>query len=139
MYRRVMIVSVQDGDSASVLPVINDECAKCAGGCSKQGSPFSVKNPQHFSLRTGTIAAISTPKSKQAIEGILSLVIPFLCAVAGYFAAVPLATKMGLPSGDEARAAGVLLFLATASGIVMFINRGIPEFSKPEIIEVLQP
>ncbi|MCR5763493.1 MAG: SoxR reducing system RseC family protein [Treponema sp.] len=138
MYRRVMIVSVQEDGSATVLPVINDECSKCAGGCAKQGSPFSVKNPQNLAVRTGSIAAVSTPKSKQALEGILSLVVPFFCAIGGYFAAVPFAKSLGLPSGDGARAIGVLLFLALSSAIVLFINRRIPEFSKPEIIEILQ-
>ena len=139
MYRRVMIVSVQDDNSVSVLPVISNECAKCASGCSKQGSPFTAKNPHNFSVRTGSIVAISSPKSKQALEGLLSLVVPFLCAVAGYFAAVPLVSMMGFSAGDGARAAGVLLLLTLSSALVLFINRKIPEFSKPEIIEILQP
>ena len=130
MYRRVMIVSVQDDNSVSVLPVINDECAKCASGCSKRGSQFTAKNPQNFSVRTGSIVAVSTPKSKQALEGILSLVVPFLSAICGYFV---------MPAGDGAKAVGVLLFLTLSSALVLFINRRIPEFSKPEIIEILQP
>lgn len=138
MYRRVMIISLQNQESATVLPVINDECAKCTGGCSKQGSPFTVKNPQNLNIKTGSIVAISTPKSKQILEGILSLIIPFLCAIAGYFAAVPIAALFNIDAGDGARALGVLSFLALSATLILFFTRKLPEFSKPEIIEILQ-
>lgn len=139
MYRRVMIIAVQDKECATVLPVISDECAKCASGCSRQGSPFTVRNPQNFTVRKGSIVAISTPKERQALEGLLSLVVPFICAILGYFAGAPIASALRLPSGDGARAVGVLLFLAASSALVLFVTRKIPEFSKPEITEILQP
>ena len=132
-----MVVSVK-GRDIRVLPLFNDECAHCASGCSKRGKPFPVTNPGKLPLRTGSIVSISSPKRIQAIEGLLSLLVPFICAITAYFAAVPLAAHFGLAAGDGLRAVSVLAGLLLSAAAVLFITRKIPHKRKPEIREILQ-
>ncbi len=136
MYRRAMVVSLKGGD-IRVLPLFNDECASCAAGCSKRGEPFAVTNPNKLPLKTGVIVSISSPKQIQAVEGLLSLLVPFTCSVAAYFAAVPLAGCFGLQAGDGLRAVSVLVGLALSSLGVLIITRKLPFRKKPEIREIL--
>lgn len=132
MSRTAVILSV-DGGSVSVLPVAKPECASCAASCGNKQEAITVSNPKGFSLKVGDVVSIETNGRRQAVEALFSLLFPFLSAVAGYFAAGPLALRFGGKSGDGIRAVAVLLFLFLSSFVVLVVTRLLPQAGRIEI------
>ncbi len=114
-----------------------EECASCSAGCAKRNHAFEVANPHNMEISSGSIVIIGANKKVQAAQGIVSLFIPFLCAIAGYFAASPIMNFFGKSISSDGKAVFVLLFLLLSSALVFAVTRKIPIPGKPEIIEVL--
>ena len=135
MYKKGFVVDVRDND-ISVLPLLNDACSSCTQACNKRGEAYSVNNPRHLDVKKGSIVGITAQASVQAVQGIFSLLFPFLCAIAGYFCASPIASLLSLKVTEAFKAVCVLIFLFLSSAIVFVCARLIPLPGKPEIVEV---
>jgi positive regulator of sigma E activity len=117
----------------TVIPLITDACLSCTAGCAKQGKSFEVSNPLHLPVEKGSIVKIGTSKKAQNLQGIIALLFPFLCAVAGYFCAPSIASLFNKEAGDGLRAIFVLFFLLLSSLFVFLLSKFHPFAGKPEI------
>ena len=98
---------------------------------------FEVLNPFELEIKKGSVVVVSTNKKFKVLQGIFSLLIPFLCAVAGYISGPSICAFFGKTISNDARALFVLLFLALSSAVIFAITRKNPMPGKPEIVEVI--
>lgn len=138
MSKQAVVVSAEAG-SLTVLPVSKLECASCASACSRKQEPVRVTNPRHFSLHAGDVVVIEQCGRRQAVEGLVSLLFPFCSAVAGYFAAAPLAARLDGRAADGMRALFVLLGLLLSAALVILVTRRFPPRGTAEIVAVSAP
>lgn len=132
MTERALVITT-DGSSAQVMPFEKDACATCGGDCEKKHSTFLVKNPKNLPIKTGSLVTLQSSKKAQALEGLVSLIFPILCSIAGFFLATPFMRIFGKTAGEGAKALGVLLMLILSSTLVYLISRKIPKKGIPEI------
>lgn len=135
MSKTAVVLSTEAG-SVSVIPVSKLECASCSASCGNRQEAVSATNPKGFALTVGDVVYIAANGRRQALEALFSLLFPFLSAVAGYFAANPLASFLGIKAGDGIRAVSVLLFLVLSSAFVLLATRCLPQAGRIEIVGV---
>ncbi|MGN0729325.1 SoxR reducing system RseC family protein [Treponema sp.] len=136
MTEKALVVSVEN-EKILVSRLEKDKCSTCSAGCAKNGRAFEVLNPNGIKVEAGSIVIIGANKKIMALQGIVSLLIPFLCAFLGYFLASPIAEAFNRTVSEDGRAVFVLLFLFLSSAAVFIFTRKIPIPGKPEIVEVL--
>jgi len=134
MNKKALVVSTED--KITVQPLLKDSCAGCTSTCEKTGIQFTVSNPMELSVKPGSVVTLAASSISQAVQGILSLIFPVLCAVAGYFLSDPIASRLNLTRGDGTRSLFVLVFLFASSLAVFLITRLIPLPGTPQIINV---
>ncbi|MBO6176829.1 MAG: SoxR reducing system RseC family protein [Treponema sp.] len=134
MNKKALVVSTED--KITVQPHLKDSCAGCTSTCEKTGIQFTVSNPMELSVKPGSVVTLAASNISQAVQGILSLIFPVLCAVAGYFLSDPIASRLNLTRGDGTRSLFVLAFLFASSLAVFLITRLIPLPGTPQIINV---
>ena len=121
MTNRAIVISA-DENSAQVMALPKGSCSTAEHtGCADCG---------------GTIVKIESSKKAQAVQGLLSLLIPFACAVTGYFLAPKLMSLLGKPASDDSRAFFVLLFLFLSAAIIFTVSRKIPLPGQPQITDI---
>ncbi len=112
-------------------------CTSCGEGCAKKNCTFEILNPLNLDIKSGSVVLIGANKKKQALQGIISLFIPFVCAILGYIFAPQIMSLFGKTISSDAKAIFVLLFLALSSLLIFVLTRKFPIPGKPEILEVL--
>lgn len=131
------IVSYKDG-IASVIPLLSDTCINCnSPTCAKRGTPFLATNPHNLDLHPGDVVKIEARASIQLAQGIFSLLLPILGAVAGFFLAAPLATALGKEPTEAMRAGGLLMMLGLTTGIIFILSKTLLKLSKPQVTAVI--
>jgi hypothetical protein len=136
MRDRAIITTIK-GTDITVVPLITDACMSCHDGCAKQGHPFTVINPHNFEIARGTVVKIGTSVKTEIFQGLFSLCFPIACAVAGYYAADPLALCItGHPAMEGMHAGCVLAGLLSSSLLVFLSSRFIIRLVKPEITAI---
>lgn len=131
------IVSYKDG-IASVIPLLSDTCINCnSPTCAKRGTPFLATNPHNLDLHPGDVVKIEAPASIQLAQGIFSLLLPILGAVAGFFLAAPLATALGREPTEAMRAGGVLLMLILTTLIIFILSKTLLKLTKPQVTAII--
>lgn len=135
MEEKALIVSVENKIEA--VHFEKEECKSCTTGCAKIKNSFELSNPNNFDIKKGSVVKVMASKKAQAIQGLLSLFIPFLCSIAGYVFGPSIAGLFGKTISNDARAVFVLLFLTLSSAAVFIITRKFPMPGKPEIVEVI--
>ena len=131
------IVISADNDSVTLTPADDAKaCAGCSGNCTACSVRFSVANSRHMDVKPGQKVKIGMSARHEALQGILSLVFPILCAAGGFFAAQPLALLFGKTASEEMHAFCVLIFLAAACIVVLLVTRQRPNPEKLEITEI---
>ena len=131
------IVSYKDG-IASVIPLLSDTCINCnSPTCAKRGTPFLATNPHNLDLHPGDVVKIEAPASIQLAQGIFSLLLPILGAVAGFFLAAPVAIALGREPTEAMRAGGLLLMLGLTTGIIFLLSKTLLKLSKPQVTAVI--
>lgn len=131
---------VVDADGGTIFASFyqKEECASCASGSScRKNSCFEVSNPKNFSVKKGDEILVCASKTAQALQGIVSLLLPVIFAVIGYVAVPFAAQKFGRTISADERAVAVLLFLFLSSAAVFVFTRKFPVPGKAEILEVL--
>ncbi len=136
MTERALIVSLDDS-KITAMHFEKEECATCTTGCAKTRTTFEISNPKDFPLKKGSVVLIQASRKIQAVQGLCSLFIPFLCSILGYAISPALMEKFGVHISNDFRAVFVLLFLFVSSAIVFIVTRKFPVPGKPEIAEVL--
>ncbi len=127
MRDRAQIVSV-DGDVIKVVPLISDVCINCEkSSCAKRGKSFEVSNPKSFPIKRGDVVKISSPILQQILQALFALVLPVLCAIAGYFL---------VPGSEGAKAAAATVCFVVGAAVVFIVTHFLPPF-KSEISGVL--
>lgn len=135
MNNKAIVVDVK-GNDVVVLPMVKDACSSCTSGCDKQGSSFIVSNPLKLPVSKGTVVILSLSKKTLAWQGLISLLFPFICSVAGYFIGNYVAIKHSITNIEGIKALFVLVFLLVSSLAVFLCTRHHPLTGKPEIIEI---
>ncbi len=131
------ILSVGENGRVTVLPVIKDACISCSRtSCAKAGTPFTVVNSRSLNISPGMTVRIAAKKSSQAVQALIALVLPIVCATGGWFAANAFAAAMNISSGEWLQALGVLLGIFVPSGIIFLISRRVKS-AHGEITEIV--
>ena len=133
MSRTAIVISVE-ASNLSVLPVSKLECASCSAPCIKKQEAVPASNPKGLSLKAGELVYIEANSRRQRAEALFSLLFPFLSALAGYFAAAPLAASFSGRAADGVRALAVLVFLFISSALVLLLTRFFPSKGRIEIV-----
>ena len=137
MRDKACIIKYENG-IATVIPLLIDTCINCnSPTCAKRGTPFQASNPQNLKLKSGDIVKIEAPATTQIAQGFLSLIVPILSAVAGYFLAEPVAKLWGIPVTESMRTVGVLILLAFSTGIIFILSKTWLKLSKPQVTAVI--
>lgn len=136
MTKKAYIVSTDNG---RILAAHLDraECAGCRAACDKKPAPFEVANPKGMAVTRGSLVLICASRLVQALQGGISLLFPFVCAVLGYMLAPAIMALFRKSISNDAKALFVLLFLFVSSLIVFILTRVFPIPGKPQIVEVL--
>ena len=137
MRDKACIIKYENG-IATVIPLLSDTCINCnSPTCAKRGTPFQASNPQNLKLKSGDIVKIEAPATTQIAQGFLSLIVPILSAVAGYFLAEPVAKLWEIPVTESMRTVGVLILLAFSTGIIFILSKTWLKLSKPQVTAVI--
>ena len=137
MRDKACIIKYEEG-IATVIPLLSDTCINCnSPTCAKRGTPFQASNPQNFKLKSGDIVKIEAPATTQIAQGFLSLILPILSAIAGYFLAEPVAQLFGVAVTESMRTAGVLILLALSTGIIFILSKTLLKLSKPQVTGII--
>jgi hypothetical protein len=131
-----VITEITDS-TITVIPLITGACMSCKEGCAQRGHPFAVANPNNLDVKKGTVVKIGSSPTAAIVQGILSLLVPVICAAAGYFAATPAASLLGLTVTDAFQAGTVLICLLGSCTIVFSVSRFRIRLTKPLITEVI--
>lgn len=135
MKSKALVIST-DNDIITVLPVLKEACTACKSGCAKQGESFTVSNPLKLPVKKGSIVFLELSKKTLALQGIISLLVPFLCAIGGYFFGSFLSSKLSINNAEAVKALSVLVFLIISSLGVFLVTRKFPIKGQSEIIEI---
>ena len=135
MRDKAVVNSISDKD-ITVIPLITNACLSCAEGCAKRGKPFSVRNSKNLDIKPGSVVKIGSSPKVEAIQGLLSVLFPVICAIGGYFASYPIAALFGNRPTEGLHAGFVLLFLAVAGLAVYALTRNQQRIIKPDILEI---
>lgn len=137
MRDKACIIRYENG-IATVIPLLSDTCINCnSPTCAKRGTPFQASNPQNLELKSGDIVKIGAPAATQIAQGFLSLIVPILSAIAGYFLAEPVAKLLEIPVTESIRTAGVLILLALSTGIIFILSKTRLKLSKPQVTAII--
>lgn len=137
MRDKACIIRYENG-VATVIPLLSDTCINCnSPTCAKRGTPFQASNPQNLELKSGDIVKIGAPAATQIAQGFLSLIVPILSAIAGYFLAEPVAKLLEIPVTESIRTAGVLILLALSTGIIFILSKTWLKLSKPQVTAII--
>ena len=137
MVDNALIINLSENE-IHVVPLISDACINCQkSGCTKQGKPFSVANPKNLEIKKGDIVRLKASANSQTIQGFVSLIIPLLGAISGFFLGGFFANKFSFNNVEMWQAIGVLLGLTITASAIFLLSKTILKFKKTEIVEVL--
>ncbi len=137
MRDKACIIKYENG-IATVIPLLTDTCINCnSSTCAKRGTPFQAANPHNLQLRPGNIVKIEAPASIQIVQGLFSLILPILGAVAGFFLADPVAAAIGVAPTEGLRAGGVLAMLALSTVSIFFLSKTLLRLTKAQVAAVI--
>ena len=108
----------------SMLPLL--EPGKCEVTLVSQGE-----------IKKGDIVKLKASANSQTIQGFVSLIIPLLGAILGFFLGGFFANKLSLNNVEMWQAIGVLLGLTITASAIFLLSKTILKFKMTEIVEVL--
>ena len=110
-------------------------CESCGGSCvrGKEDQIIEVKNPQHFSLKSGDQVVYFVPALQAISAGFMVLIMPLILFILTYSACTLL-----LPAAPEAVKVGSG-FLGVVLGFLLnFLLRQKKAQTYPEVVRVIQ-
>ncbi|WP_191014629.1 SoxR reducing system RseC family protein [Treponema zioleckii] len=119
------------------VQMITSACSNCTYSCARQGKPFKVLNKIGIQIQEGCIVQLKPSLYQYFFQGFLSLLIPIVSSVIGYFFAPEIHRELKIGFSDTGRFVCVLGFFLFSSLIVFILSRSTLNLSKPEIVSVL--
>ena len=137
MYKKGIVVKIEN-EEVTILPFVKDACASCSHNCSEHAScePYTATNPNSLPIKEGTVVGISAEKKAETTQGIISLLFPFLFAVAGFALSAKIAGFLGMIATEGFKALCTLIFLCASALIVLAVTRIFPLSGQNQIVEV---
>ncbi|MFC2478256.1 MAG: SoxR reducing system RseC family protein [Treponema socranskii subsp. buccale] len=133
------IVTSADSNTVTVTPAENGSaCATCHANCKSCALHITVANTKRFDVKPGQKVRIGLSAKDEVRQSFLSLAVPVLAAVLGFFAASPIAALFNVPVTEQLRALCVLVFLFTAGFSVMLAAKKRRNPEKLDIAAVYQ-
>lgn len=115
------IVTAADSNTVTVTPAENGSaCATCHANCKSCALHITVANTKRFDVKPGQKVRIGLSAKDEARQSFLSLAVPVLAAVLGFFSASPIAALFNIAETEQLRSLCVLVFLFAAGSAVMF-------------------
>ena len=137
MKENCIVTSIQNSQ-ITVSPLSLEACASCTADCSHKGTEFTVINPHRLEVKVGSVVKIDTSRKAQALQGIVSLLIPFVAAVTLWFCAPFIAGIFGISASEGWKAACTLTGLFVSAALVLLVTRTHPLPGIPQIVELVQ-
>lgn len=122
MTESAIVISVSNNE-AKLSPIPSEACLSCSGGCDKKQTVLDAVIPENLNIKPGMLVHIKCNRAEQSKQGLLSLFVPFLLSVSGYFIAQPIMILFGKTCGDAIRAAFVLGLLIISTTTIYFFNK----------------
>lgn len=116
------VISINN-EEALLSPIPSQACLSCSGICDKNESVLEANIPSDLYITPGMLVYIQCDKKEQGKQGIISLLIPFLFAVAGYFIAPVFTNIFSKNCNDGIRSAFVLGLLLLSTTTIFLINK----------------
>ena len=122
------IVTAADSNAVTVTPAENGSaCATCHANCKSCALHITVANSKRFDVKPGQKVRIELSAKDEARQSFLSLAVPVLAAVAGFFSASPLASLFNTSATEPLRALCVLVFFFASAGMLVLKKKRNPE------------
>lgn len=135
--RKIFKVSKVTENNVDIIPYDENACSTCSGSCSSCRVVLQAKNPKGFELKPGMTVKANVSTAFQSFCNVLALVVPILCAVAGFFAASPLAALFNVEKTEAFTAGIVLAFLFVPALVIFTITRKRSELIELQITEII--
>ena len=136
MTDKALVVDIKDG-IITVMPMIKSGCAGCTAECDKKSSTFPVENSLGLDVKVGSTVRLKAAKKAMMVQGLISILLPVACSVAGYFLATPICSLFGRTAGEDSKALGVLIPFMISSILVFVFTRKFKMPGTPDIAEIL--
>ena len=122
------VVTSADSNTVTVTPAENGSaCATCHANCKSCALHITVANSKRFDVKPGQKVRIELSAKDEARQSFLSLAVPVLAAVAGFFSASPLASLFNTSATEQLRALCVLVFFFASAGMLVLKKKRNPE------------
>ena len=133
------IVTAADSNTVTVTPAENGSaCATCHANCKSCALHITVANTKRFDVKPGQKVRIGLSAKDEVRQSFLSLAVPVLAAVLGFFAASPIASLFNVSATEQLRSLCVLIFLFTSGFSVMLAAKKRRNPEKLDIAAVYQ-
>jgi len=133
------IVTSADSNTVTVTPAENGSaCATCHANCKSCALHITVANTKRFDVKPGQKVRIGLSAKDEVRQSFLSLALPVLAAVIGFFVASPIASLFNVSATEQLRSLCVLVFLFASGFSVMLAAKKRKNPEKLDIAAVYQ-
>ncbi|QNL98189.1 SoxR reducing system RseC family protein [Treponema sp. Marseille-Q4132] len=133
------IVTAADSNTVTVTPAENGSaCATCHANCKSCALHITVANTKRFDVKPGQKVRIGLSAKDEVRQSFLSLALPVLAAVIGFFVASPIASLFNVSATEQLRSLCVLVFLFASGFSVMLAAKKRRNPEKLDIAAVYQ-
>ena len=133
------IVTAADSNTVTVTPAENGSaCATCHANCKSCALHITVANTKRFEVKPGQKVRIGLSAKDEVRQSFLSLALPVLAAVIGFFVASPIASLFNVSATEQLRSLCVLVFLFASGFSVMLAAKKRRNPEKLDIAAVYQ-
>ncbi len=138
MIKQCVVLAVsEDGKTATVSPLITGHCISCTEKCASRGTPFEAENDTGLQIEKGSLVILGTSKEQEAVQSIVSILIPMAVSVSAYIASTPVMENIFHKTATEgAKAFFVLCGLMISCAAVLCVSRNKIRPVKPKIISI---
>lgn len=132
MKQLYIVTEIQSEESVLVSPEIQSEKNN------KARTNIQVANPKKLKIEKGSKVTIGLPQKKEAVAGIIALLIPILCAAAGLILSKPAATFLKIECTELFKAVSVSVCFIASCIFTVASSRTMPTIVKLEINKIIQ-
>lgn len=101
-------------------------------------SKIEVTNPYALKIEVGSRVTIGLPQKKEAVAGLIALLVPIAAAVLGFFISKPIATLLKTECTELFKAISISLFFLIACAFVIASSRTAPTVVKLQINKIIE-
>ena len=138
MIKECIVLAVsEDRKTATVSPLLTGHCISCTEKCASRGTPFEAENDSGLQIEKGNLVILGTSKKQEAVQSIVSILIPMAVSIGAYIASTPIMENIFHKSASEgAKAFFVLCGLIISCGVILCVSRNKIRPVKPKIISI---